>query len=62
MATTSCPVSYVTAESQTLLEEFSAWKVLGISDYHDMPARAAEAIFVLEHELRMERDRGKETS
>lgn len=62
VATTSCPVSYVTAESQTLLEEFYAWKVLGISDYHDMPTRAAEAIFILENELRTERDSAKETS
>ena len=54
MSTTSCPVSHVTAESQTLLEEFYAWKLLGTSDYNQMPARVAEAIFILENETILE--------
>ena len=62
VSTTSCPISYVTAESQTLLEEFYAWKLLGVADYHEMPARMAEAIFILENELRTERDSAKEAS
>jgi hypothetical protein len=62
VATTSCPTSYVTAESQAFLEEFYAWKLLGVSDYRDMPARLVEAIFVLESELRTERNSAQEKS
>ena len=62
VSTTSCPVSYITSESHTLLEEFYAWKLLGSSDYDRMPARVAEAIFLLENELRTERNNAQETS
>jgi hypothetical protein len=60
VATTSCPTSYVTAESQAFLEEFHAWKLLGSLDYRDLPARLVEAIFVLESELRTERNSAQE--
>lgn len=55
----SCPTSYITAESLALLEEFHAWKLLGIGHYSELPARLAEAIFLLENELRTERNRAK---
>jgi len=55
VATTSCPISYITAESRALLEEFHAWKLFGSADYQRMSARVAEAIFVLESELIKER-------
>lgn len=51
---TSCPTSYITAESQALLEEFHAWKLIGAVDLYHMPARVVEAIFILENELRLE--------
>lgn len=51
---TSCPTSYITAESIALLEEFHAWKLLGAGSVYDLPARLVEAIFVLENELRTE--------
>ena len=60
VASMSCPTSYVTAESQAFLEEFYAWKLLGSSDYNEMPARLVEAIFILESELRTERNSAKE--
>ena len=50
----TCPTSYITSESVALLEEFHAWKLLGAGSFYDLPARLAEAIFVLENELRME--------
>jgi hypothetical protein len=49
----TCPTSYITAESLTLLEEVHAWKLCGTGSVYDLPARLVEAIFVLEQELRM---------
>jgi adenosine deaminase len=49
---TTCPTSYITAESIALLEEFNVWKLLGAGSAYDLPARLVEAIFVLENELR----------
>jgi hypothetical protein len=49
-----CPVSYITPESQSLLEEFHVWKLFGHHDYYVLPARLVEAIVTLENELRTE--------
>jgi hypothetical protein len=57
--TTTCPTSYISAESTALLEEFHAWKLLGAGDAYAMPARLVEAIFVLEKELRAEMSDGQ---
>jgi hypothetical protein len=43
-------------ESIALLEEFHAWKLIGSGDFYRLPARTVEAIFVLEGELRAERN------
>jgi hypothetical protein len=51
----SCPRSYITPESASLLEEFHAWKLIGVSDVYRLPARVVEAIFILENELRLEK-------
>ena len=56
---TSCPTSYISAESIALLEEFHAWKLLGAKSFYDLPARLVEAIFVLEKELSAERSDGQ---
>ena len=56
---TSCPTSYITAESTALLEEFHAWKLIGMRDVYELPARLVEAICVLENELRAERVDGQ---
>lgn len=50
----SCPTSAITTESIALLEEFHSWKLFGTADWHRLPARLVEAIFVLENELRSE--------
>jgi hypothetical protein len=55
IATTSCPISYITPESVALLEEFHAWKLIGAGDMYRLPARVVEALFVLENELRSEK-------
>ncbi len=49
---TTCPTSYISAESVALLEEFHAWKLVGAGSVYNLPARLVEAIFVLENELR----------
>jgi hypothetical protein len=60
VSVSSCPVSYITSESMSLLEEYYVWKVVGQADCYDLPARLVDAIFVLENELRMERDHAQE--
>ena len=60
VAITSCPTSYITAESISLLEEFHAWKLFNCANLYDVPARAAEAYCVLEGELRLEQRRAAE--
>jgi len=52
----SCPTSFITPESIALLEEFHAWKLFGATDLYQLPARRVEAIFLLENELRSERN------
>jgi hypothetical protein len=51
----SCPTSYITPESLALLDEFQAWKLIGVTDLYRLPARVVEAIFILENELRSEK-------
>jgi len=58
VALMTCPTSYVSSESISLLEEFHAWKVFGMKDFYELPARTVEAIFILENELRAERNDG----
>lgn len=53
-----CPKTYITGESLTLLEEFQAWKLGGIQDWYEMPARTVDALLALELELRREQERG----
>ena len=59
-AVTSCPTSYITAESSALLEEFHAWKLFGAKDLYRLPARLVEAIFILENEMRAENNDAEE--
>jgi len=55
---TTCPTSYVSAESKSFLEEFQVWKLFGATDFYQLPARTVEAIAILENELRLEGDDG----
>ncbi len=54
VATDSCPVSYVSAESLALVQEFQAWKLIGGCSVYELPSKTAEALCVLENELRAE--------
>ena len=59
---TTCPVSYITAESIALLEQFHAWKLFGSANPYCLPARLVEAICILESEHRSEIVSGNERS
>lgn len=59
-ATTSCPISYITPESQGLIEQFHIWKLFGTRDVYLLPARVVEAIFILEKELKAESNNGQD--
>lgn len=52
---TSCPTSYISAESWRLLEQFYGWKLLGGVALDALPARSADAFYLLERELAKER-------
>ncbi len=62
MAIDSCPTSYVTAESKTLVEEFWLRRRLGGFRADQLTAREAEAFFLLEQELAMEIKDGEQLS
>jgi hypothetical protein len=49
-----CPKSVITAESITAIEEFQAWKLAGMPDLRRYPARVADALTILELEVRSE--------
>jgi hypothetical protein len=51
---TTCPVSYITANSQAWIEEFTAWKTIRGVELYSLPARTVEAFCVLEAELAKE--------
>jgi hypothetical protein len=53
-------VSYISPESVSLLEEFHTWKLFGCPNIYELPARAAEAFYVLETELRSEYRRAQQ--
>ena len=53
---TSCPTAYVSPESWRLLEQFYAWKLLGGVLIEALPARSADAFYLLERELARERN------
>lgn len=44
-----CPVSSISADSITLLEQFHVWRMAGKGDLRDFPARTVEAFAVLEN-------------
>ena len=52
---TECPVSYISAESITLLEHFYVWRLAGRGELGDYPARAVEAFAILENLVIKER-------
>ena len=63
VATESCPKSYITAESEGLVEEFLVRRRLGGMSFGDLSARQVEGFLMLEQALaeEMRRDgRGQE--
>ena len=58
----SCPKGLIRAESLRWLEEFSAWKTGASGNLLALPARTAEAFFVLGQELRAEQNYARQDS
>ena len=60
VALSTCPKSYITAESGTILEEFGARRRLGCINAGELTGRQAEAFVILEkaltEELKNERE------
>lgn len=48
-----CPKSYITAESMSLLDAYSAWRLTG-GRFDEAPAKQVDAFVVLERELQRE--------
>jgi len=51
VALRTCPKSYITAESETWLEEFYVRRRLGARDFTSLSARQVEAFVILEKAL-----------
>ncbi len=59
--TSECPVSFITAESIGLLEEYWVRKTVGGQvDVHSMPARLVDAWQILDAEFAGETENGKQ--
>lgn len=54
VALTSCPRSFISAESETWIEHFHALKRFGMPDVMNLPARTVHALLVLDNELQGE--------
>jgi hypothetical protein len=50
-AVTKCPKSYITAESEALVEEFLVRRKLGGLRFEELSARQVEAFLILDKEL-----------
>lgn len=50
----TCPKSYITPESTSLLEDFAVFRRFGPGAPGTLTARQADAFIILEHELAME--------
>jgi len=62
VAATSCPKSLVTAESETLVEDFLVRRQLGGIGFEQLSARQVEAFLILERELMAERNDGEHST
>lgn len=56
----TCPKSYVTSESETLVEEFFVRRRMGAIDFSELNARQVEAFALLENALTLEIKDGQE--
>ena len=62
IAISTCPKSYISAESYVLVEEFFVRRRLGGIRAAELSARQAEAFVILEHELESERRDGQRSA
>jgi hypothetical protein len=62
IAVATCPKSYITAESVTLLEEFAARRRLGSTDVAELSARQVDAFMILEKALTEELRNGRQNT
>lgn len=58
----TCPKSYITAESQTLVEEFFVRRRLGGMDFAELTARQVEAFVILERALAAEMNNAQQNT
>lgn len=56
----TCPKSYVTSGSETLVEEFFVRRRMGAIDFSELNARQVEAFALLENALTLEIKDGQE--
>jgi hypothetical protein len=56
----TCPKSYVTSESETLVEEFFVRRRMGAIEFSELSARQVEAFAILEKALTTEVKHGQE--
>ena len=61
VAINSCPKSYITAESEGLVEEFLVRRRLNGINFGELSARQVEAFLVLEQALAAEDTAGRRT-
>ena len=62
VALSTCPKSFITAESQSLVEDFFMRRQLGGLWAADLTAKQADAFVVLGRELQSERNDGKRSA
>jgi len=62
VALTTCPTSYISGESQALVEEFFVRRRLGALNFGELSARQVEAFLILEKALAEEMNDGQHNS
>jgi hypothetical protein len=59
---TTCPKSYITGDSITLVEEYFVRRRVGRPNLEEMAARTADAFLILEEAVEMEMKHGRHDS
>lgn len=59
IALRTCPKSYISSDSQTLVEEFLVRRRLGAMDFEELSARQVEAFVILENAFTSEMNDGQ---
>jgi hypothetical protein len=61
-AVSCCPKSYISAESETLIEDFDVRRRLGGTRFDELSARQVEAFLLLEQALEEEKNDGHDNT